>query len=79
MPADSAELLTKTLQALEDERRNCDLRRDRRDADGKAMSTDATVGEALYEHLKSNEYVYAVFQHLEHPLYLPEAVQRIHL
>lgn len=76
MPADSAELLAQTLQALEDENETA-LRTIVETLTGEAMSLTLPWTEALYEHLKGNEYVYAIFQHLEQPHYLPEAVQRI--
>ncbi len=76
MPADSATLLDQTLKALEggDEPM---LRSVVEILTGTPMAETLPWSEALYEHLKQNEYIYAIFQHLEMPLYLPEAVQRI--
>ncbi len=44
---------------------------------GEPLAEGADWSRALYEHLRRNEYVYALFHHLDQPLYLPEAVQRI--
>lgn len=78
MPEDSAALLETTLQALEDGNEP-QLRSVVETLTGTPMSEMLPWTEALYEHLKRNEYVYAVFQHLDQPLYLHEAVQRIQL
>ncbi len=76
MPEDSVMLLDQTLQALEHEDEPM-LRSVVEILTGTPMEETSPWSEALYEHLKRNEYVYAIFQLLEQPLYLPEAVQRI--
>ncbi len=75
-PTDSVSLLTETLQAVE-QGDETHIRLIVATLTGSPMLTHITWTEALYEHLRRNEYVYAVFQHLNHPLYLSEAVQRI--
>jgi ATP-dependent helicase YprA (DUF1998 family) len=75
-PPDSAALLAQTLQALEDEN-EVQLRSAVAALTGRELASDQSWSSALYEQLRSNDYVYALFQHLEQPLYLPEAVQRI--
>ena len=77
MPDNSIALLDETLQALEHNDEQA-IRFVVETLTGKPLATGCAWNKALYEHLKENEYVYAVFQHLEHPVYLPEAVQRIH-
>jgi len=75
-PGDSAALLERTLRAIEagDEQR---IRECAALLTGEAMPELLPWSEALYEHLTHNEAVYAIFQQLDQPLYLPEAVQRI--
>jgi ATP-dependent helicase YprA (DUF1998 family) len=75
-PANSVTLLTDTLQALEtnDEPR---LRAIVTELTGMPLSLELPWSEALYAHLKQSEYIFAIFQHLDQPLYLSEAVQRI--
>lgn len=75
-PKDSVTLLTDTLQALEDENEPR-LRTIVEQLTGTSMPENLPWTEALYEHLKHNEYVYAIYQHLDQAIYLPEAVQRI--
>lgn len=75
---DGVALLDRALEALE---RNDEtaIRQIVLTLTGKPLSTRGPWPEMLYEHFKSNEYVYAVFHHLERPCYLPEAVQRVQL
>jgi hypothetical protein len=75
-PADSVALLEQTLQALEEENEPR-LRSIVRELTGTPLTSDLPWPEALYHHLRQSEYVYAIFQHLNQPLYLSEAVQRI--
>jgi ATP-dependent helicase YprA (DUF1998 family) len=75
-PDESVTLLDQTLQALEHEDEPM-LRSVVEILTGTPMAETEPWFVALYEHLKRNEYVYAIFQQLEQPLYLPEAVQRI--
>lgn len=44
---------------------------------GRRLTTAEPWPQALYSHLKSNDYVYALYHHLSRPCYLREAVQRI--
>src|SRR5216683_1913346 len=76
VPADTTDLLDQTLQALEHEDEPI-LRSVVEILTGTPMVETEPWSEALYEHLKRNEYIYAIFRLLELPLYLPEAVQRI--
>lgn len=76
MPENSPALLERTLQALESGNESL-LRAVVEDLTGTCLPETTSWTEALYDHLKQNEYVYAIFQHLDRPLYLPEAVQRI--
>lgn len=75
---DTVELLERTLQSLEvnDERAIRDVVKE---LTGLNLSTKTAWPEALYEHFKSNEYIFTVFHHLGQPNYLPEAAQRIAL
>lgn len=75
-PVESAVLLEQTLKALEDENEPL-LRTIVERLTGRALQQGRPWLEALYEHLRQNEYVHAVFLHLDRPLFLPEAVQRI--
>ena len=77
-PDDSIALLGQTLQALEQEQEQA-IREVVEILTGTPLDVTRPWSEALYEHLSRNEYVYAIFQHLDQPLYLPEAVQRIQL
>jgi ATP-dependent helicase YprA (DUF1998 family) len=76
MPADTTDLLDQTLQALEhgDEPM---LRAVVELLTASPLAEELPWSEALYEHLKRNEYIYALSQLVDQPLYLPEAVQRI--
>src|SRR6266851_7856463 len=76
VPADTTDLLDQTLQALEhgDEPM---LRAVVELLTGSPLAEELPWSEALYEHLKRNEYIYALSQLVDQPLYLPEAVQRI--
>ncbi len=78
VPADTADLLDQTLQALEhgDEPM---LRAVVELLTGSPLAEELPWSEALYEHLKCNEYVYALSQLVDQPLYLPAAVQRINM
>ncbi len=73
---DAIQLLEKALQAI-DRNDELALRQVVEALTGRPLSTRAAWPEALYDHFQHNEYVYAVFHQLVHPLYLPEAVQRI--
>lgn len=75
-PAESHTLLEQTLQAIETENEPL-IRHVVEQLTGSPMSEALPWSEALYEHLKYNDYVYAIFQHLDQPLYLQDAVQRI--
>jgi len=74
--ADSALLLEQALQALEEENEAL-LRAVVNDLTGEPLPETGDWSRALYDHLQQNEYIYALFHHLDRPLYLPEAVQRI--
>lgn len=69
-------LLDRILQSLESEDEPA-IREAVAELTGKPLSTRAPWPEMLYEHLKANEYVYAIYHGLERPLYLPDALQRI--
>ncbi|GLV59818.1 DEAD/DEAH box helicase [Dictyobacter sp. S3.2.2.5] len=79
-PQDSIALLDTILQALEHERIE-QLREAVKILTGRSFPEEMEPfwPEALYEHLKHSEYIYALFQHLDQPLYLQEAAQRIQL
>src|SRR5207245_1928674 len=66
-PDESVTLLDQTLQALEHEDEPM-LRSVVEILTGTPIAETEPWFEALYEHLKRNEYVYAIFQQLEQPL-----------
>lgn len=74
--SDAVEMLDRVLGALESENQAA-IREVVQEVTGRPLSTRAAWQEVLYEHLKANQYVYAIYQGLERPLYLPEAVQRV--
>lgn len=69
-------LLDRVLEAVESQNEAA-IRQVVQELTGKPLSTRASWSEMLYEHLKANEYVYAIYHGLERPLYLPDAVQRV--
>jgi ATP-dependent helicase YprA (DUF1998 family) len=75
-PSDSVALLEQTLQALE-EGNEAHLRSIVYELTGIPLTKELPWPETLYRHLQQSEYVYAIFQHLDQPLYLSEAMQRI--
>lgn len=75
-PRDSVALLTEILQTLEEEDKTR-LSAAVKLLTGAAVPENLPWNEALYEHLKRNEYAYAIYRQLDQPLYLPEAVQRV--
>jgi ATP-dependent helicase YprA (DUF1998 family) len=75
-PEQSVLLLNDILQALEDENEPR-LRTLVEQLTGKPLPEQLPWSEALNQHLRRNEYAYAIYQLLNQPLYLPEAVQRI--
>ncbi|HEY7414542.1 MAG TPA: DEAD/DEAH box helicase, partial [Ktedonobacteraceae bacterium] len=75
-PVDSITLLEETLAALDSENES-HLRTVAEQLIGKPLSDNQPWTAALYQHFQQNDYVYAIYQLLDQPLYLPEAVQRI--
>ncbi|MFW6118828.1 MAG: DEAD/DEAH box helicase [Planctomycetota bacterium] len=73
---DIAGLLESTLQAL-DHRDERSVREVVQRLTGRPLTTQRSWPNALYEHLKCNEYVYALYHHLARPCELRVAVQRI--
>jgi hypothetical protein len=75
---DAVALLDSALHALEGQD-EAEVRQVVEALTGEPLSTHGPLPEMLYEHFKANQYVYALYHHLERPCELREAVQRINL